>query len=200
MKIISQISENEVIAEFLKAELNSNRFRDRVLSTLDGLDIGIINKPDLSDATENQIRKKVLGEFRGYGLNKGLFENFPVDIVWYKASFEKNELYNVMYIDYSYWNELSNNTRLPINARLNIHNDIRVFETSNQGFFDISLAIKEGKSFPRLIFVSRNKHARIVVLEGHARLTGYFLYPDYLPETLEVIIGFSEGFKDWDLY
>lgn len=67
MNLICQISENEVIAEFLKAEINSNRFRDRVITALNGIEIGIINQPDLSNTTENQIRKKVLGEFRGYG-------------------------------------------------------------------------------------------------------------------------------------
>ncbi|MDR9856211.1 hypothetical protein RJP21_21650 [Paenibacillus sp. VCA1] len=121
-------------------------------------------------------------------------------MAWYKASIDKDVLYNVMYINYSYWNEISNNTRLPINARLNIHNDVRVFGVSNQSFIDISLAIKRGESFPRLIFVSMNKNSRIVVLEGHARLTGYFLALEYLPKKLEVIIGYSEGFKNWDLY
>lgn len=200
MDFIGQISEDEVIAEFLKAEINSPRFRDEIISALDGIDEQLITQPDLHSDIQNRLRKEVLGKFRGYGQNRDLFENFPSDVTWYKVNISKTELYNVMYIDYSYWNVLSNNTRLPINARPNILKDVRVFDVSNQGFLEIRSLIKKGVSFPRLIFVSMNTNSRIVVLEGHARLTGYFLEPELIPETMEVIVGYSEDFKYWGLY
>lgn len=70
---------------------------------------------------------------------------------------EKKELDQVMYIDYSYWNEISNHTRLPMHARENIENDVRVFGASNQTFIEISADFKEGKDFPRLILISADK-------------------------------------------
>lgn len=200
MNLIRKTFEDEVIAEFLKAEIKSSRFREGIVSALNGSDEGIINQPDLDSEDENRLRREVLGIVRGYGYNKSLFENFPSDVTWYIANIDKEELSKVMYINYSYWNLLSSNTRLPINARLNILNDVRVYDVSNQGFKDISLAIKKGVSLPRLIFVSMNNRSRIVVLEGHARLTGYFLEPEFIPDPLEVIIGYSEEFKNWDLY
>ncbi|WP_339223431.1 hypothetical protein [Paenibacillus sp. FSL W7-1332] len=117
-----------------------------------------------------------------------------------KLSLRSQDLNEVMYINYSFWNELSSNTRLPLQASKNIMSQIEVFGISNQGFLDINLALKNGKVFPRLIFVSMNENSRVVVLEGHARLTAYYLDNDYIPDELEVIIGFSDKFSVWDLY
>lgn len=200
MKIVSQVQEDEVIAEFLFAEVNSDRFKEGILNALGDHDLNLLIKPNLNDQAENQIRRDILGETRGFGRNSDLFENFPTEVKWYEAFFEKQDLNEVMYINYSYWNELSSNTRLPLQASKNIMNQIEVFGISNQGFLDINLALKNGKVFPRLIFVSMNENSRVVVLEGHARLTAYYLDNDYIPDELEVIIGFSDKFSVWDLY
>lgn len=200
MKIVSQVQEDEVIAEFLFAEVNSDRFKEGILNALGDHDLNLLIKPNLNDQAENQIRRDILGETRGFGRNSDLFENFPTEVKWYKAIFEKQDLNEVMYINYSYWNELSSNTRLPLQASKNIMNQIEVFGISNQGFLDINLALKNGKVFPRLIFVSMNENSRVVILEGHARLTAYHLDNDYIPDELEVIIGFSDKFSAWDLY
>ncbi|WP_127590610.1 hypothetical protein [Paenibacillus lautus] len=200
MKIVSQVQEDEVIAEFLIAEVNSDRFKEGILNALGDHDLNLLIKPNLNDQAENQIRRDILGQTRGFGRNTDLFENFPKEVKWYKAFFEKQDLNEVMYINYSYWNELSSNTRLPLQASKNIMNQIEVFGISNQGFLDINLALKNGKVFPRLIFVSMNENSRVVVLEGHARLTAYYLDNDYIPDELEVIIGFSDKFSEWDLY
>ena len=200
MKLNNQIVEDEVIAEFLLAEIHSSRFRKNIIKALGGHDLSIITEPDLRNVEENNLRKYILGEARGYALNEDLFENFPHDVKWYSASFTKQELCNVLYIDYSYWNELSNGTRLPGDAARNINNGVNVFGVSNEGFQKIHVDMMKGMVFPRLIFVSRNENSRIVVLEGHARLTAYLLDEEHIPEELEVIIGYSESFYQWDLY
>lgn len=56
MKLICQITEDEVIAEFLKAEINSSRFRESIVIALNGQDETIVHQPDLSNKEENQIR------------------------------------------------------------------------------------------------------------------------------------------------
>lgn len=200
MKIISQVQEDEVIAEFLFAEINSDRFNEEILHALGDHDLNLLIKPNLNDQAENQIRRDILGQTRGFGRNTDLFENFPTEVKWYRALFDRQDLNKVMYINYSYWNELSSNTRLPLQASKNIMNHIEVFGISNEGFLDINLALKNGKVFPRLIFVSMNENSRVVVLEGHARLTAFYLDKDYIPDELEVFIGLSDKFSVWDLY
>jgi hypothetical protein len=200
MRLLQRIAEDEVVAEFLRAEIQSKRFGENIRKALGNVDDRIITEPDLNDPEENRYRKKILGDARGYGRNKGLFENFPRQVNWYRAVVSKEELKSVMYINYSYWNELSSGTRLPAEAAKNIQNGVEVFDVSNDGFKQIQHEIRRGAVFPKLIFVSRNERARVVVLEGHARLTAYFLDEAHIPAELEVMIGFSEQFAEWDLY
>jgi hypothetical protein len=200
MQLLNQISEDEVIAEFLIAEVNSKRFRNSIVSALGNTDIKIILKPDLNNKEQNQSRKLLLGDVRGFGQNKKLFENFPSVVTWYRAIFSREDLSSVLYINYSYWNELSSNTRLPVDAAKKILSDIKIFNVSNEGFKEINSEIKQGKAFPKMIFVSCNETSRIVVLEGHARLTAYFLDSQFIPPDIEVFIGYSDDFKKWNLY
>jgi len=202
VKVLKQITEAEVIFNFLKAEINSKRFGKRIRDALkkDEKSKSVITNSNLENKRENRYRKKLLGNVRGFGKNKELFENFPNDIKWYKVSIEKQELKKVNYIDYSYWNELSNGTRSPVQAAKNVKAGVKIFGVSNEGFFEILSEIKKGKKFPPMIFVAKNKISRIVVLEGHARLTAYFMEQKYIPKTMEVIIGYSNEIIDWDFY
>lgn len=200
MKILSPVSEDVVIAEFLMAEIDSPRFKDRIMTAIGMHAAIVITNPNLDREDENQIRRDTLGQTRGYGFGRDLFERFPDDVRWYRAVIGKYELSQVMYINYSYWNELSNGTRLPSHASKTIKDNIEVFGVSNQGFLNIFNAIRNGTTFPRLLLVSCNEHARVVVLEGHARLTAYFIDDDWVPDKLEVLIGYSEKFAEWGLY
>lgn len=101
-----------MISEFLKAEYHSERFSEQIKKVMKELLLNesIILSVDLNNTNENIARKKLLGEFRGYGLNRELFENFPNEIQWSLCSFMSYDLKNIRYIDYSYWNELSKGT------------------------------------------------------------------------------------------
>lgn len=199
-KELKEISEDEVISEFLKSEINSQRFGKRIINALGKNSKRIITNPNLNNSKENQFRKNLLGEVRGFGRNEALFENFPDDVKWFKAVITKKELKRIKYIDYGYWSEISNKTRLPYIASKNIKADLKIYNVSNRIFWEILSEIKKGKKFPYMVFVAKNRKSRFVILEGHARLTAYYLEPKLIPEKLEVIIGYSEKMTKWDLY
>ena len=74
MKIIKRISEDEMIAEFLKAEINSPRFGKKIIDSLkkDKKTKKILIKPDLKNPNENIYRNNLLGKVRGFGKNKAM--------------------------------------------------------------------------------------------------------------------------------
>ena len=37
-------------------------------------------------------------------------------------------------------------------------------------------------------------------VEGHVRLTAYALFPDHVPEELEILLGVSEDMPNWCLF
>ena len=199
MKILEQITEDEFVAEFLKAEINSKRFGKPIIEDLKEHSKEIILNPNLKNEEENKFRKKLLGKVRGWN-NKFIFEKFPNDIQWFKVIIKKQELEKVKYIKHDYWDKISDNTRLPIQAVKKINKGIEIFGESNNLYFDILSEIKKEGVLPRMIFVSKDNNSKIVVLEGHARLTAFFLESEVIPDKLEVIIGYSKNIENWDLY
>lgn len=138
MKVVRESNENEVVLNFLTGELQSERFNTQLKNTLKDIKTTerIITKPNLNNQKENDLRKEILGKFRGYGKNVDLFENFPYIQSYNLCEFSSEDFKNIYYINYSYWNELSNNTHSPIEAAKNIENNIEVYNVSNQPFID----------------------------------------------------------------
>lgn len=200
MKLLRSITEDEVISVFLKGEIKSKRFGKEIVAALKGRGREIITHPSLKSRKDNIFRRNLLAKVRGFGKNRDLFENFPADVKWFKAIIDAKELKKAMYINYSYWNELSNGTRLPLNSAKNIKENVKVFNVSNKLYWEILAAIKKGKKIEPMIFVAKNRKSRLGVLEGHARLTAYFLEPQMIPKKVEVILGYSDKMDLWDLY
>lgn len=199
MKILRSITEDDMISVFLKSEISSRRFRSDMENILKEIscDESIISHPDLKNESENLKRKKILSQYRGFDKKLKLFESFPKEVSWVKAELGKDEVLEIKYINYSYWNELSGNSRLPQDAVATILSGKQVFGVSNQDFLDAAESLRKGNFFPELILVGLDETSKLVVLEGHLRLTAYALVPEYIPDPLEVIIGFSKDFSEW---
>ena len=200
MRFLKTITEDEMVALFLQTEIHSFRFRKNILNLLrkEKKDRAIVEHPTLSNKQENTYRKHLLGEFRGYHKNKELFEHFPFQLTWKKALLTKEELKKIKYINWDYWLELSNSTRKPSLAAEKIKKGL-LSKRESKPFLNAATYLNKGGAFKPLILVSANKKTPLVVLEGHLRLTSYFLSKK-LPSSLEVIIGYSPNIKKWDLY
>jgi len=201
MRIIRQTTEDDMIATFLSGELASARFGSQIREALQKykVDDNVIANPDLSSREDNGLRRKLLKEARGYGSGKSWFAGMPTDIRWCWAEFDRNELPNIRYIVYSYWTELTKGTLRAGDAIKTIEDGEEIYGVSNEPFLKLSQAIAAGQSFPPMIFVGTSE-SDLVVLEGHARLTGYLLAGDKAPAKLQAIVGLADGFTNWKMY
>lgn len=129
-----------------------------------------------------------------------MFEGFRAQVSWYRARIRPAELGTVQYIDYSYWNALSSGTRLPVKAVENVRAGMVVYGNSTQSFMHLAEALRTGAVFPELILVGTVPGMPLGVMEGHARLTGYFLAFECIPAELGVIVGYSPAMTDWSSY
>lgn len=199
MKILRKSSEDEMILEFLKAEYGSERFSEQLRESMEKLGFAkdIICKADLQNEGENAARKKLLGVFRGYGENRELFERFPTVVEWKLCNFSGDDLKYIRYIDYSYWNDLSAGTHMPLSAAETIRNEVLIYGLSNDRFLRTAEYIKSGGSFPRLFFLTSD-YENFVIVEGHLRMTAYALAPAYF-DNVEAIVGkcSSEELGKW---
>jgi hypothetical protein len=201
MRTIEKITEEEVVAVFLMTEINSPRFSTAILHILekDNVERKVVDCPNLHDEAENAYRAALLGEFRGYRRDKKIFVDFPDNVQWERVLLNRQELERIKYIDWDYWLEISDNTRLASETVKKVRLEM-VDEEEARGYWAISDALKRGLEFPELILVSESKEDHLVLLEGHVRLTGYLLAPEYLPLELSAIVGCSERMGEWQLY
>jgi hypothetical protein len=194
MRWLRDGSQAEMIALFLRGELTSDRYGPEIQALLerDGLSKRVITNPDLEDRAENQVRLELLAGYR-----EDYLDNFPEDVTWQWMAVTAAELAEVSYIDYSYWNELSGGTRRPSDAAARIRLGVTPFGVPNDRHLGMAKLLASGTLFEPLILVGTAPGERLVVLEGHCRLTGYMLAPELLPPELEVMVGFSPTMARW---
>lgn len=114
MELLKRVSEDAMVAAFLKEELHSTRFSDELRKAMrrHGVSETQITKPDITNEQDNAQLTKVLGEYRGYQQHREMFTDIPDKLAWYVAEISRNEIGNLQYVDYSYWNELTDQSYL----------------------------------------------------------------------------------------
>jgi hypothetical protein len=202
MQRVRPSSEDEMIATFLRAELESRRWARTIADALRrcGVRRRVVTSPMLEEAEENALRRRILDETRGYGRREGLFAGFPENVRWDRVVLTREELAAVRYIDYDYWVELSGGSRLPRDAAERIRAGVRVFGVPNDGFLEAAAALAAGARWPELIIVSAVAEGADVVLEGHVRLTACALASDAVPVKAELLRGVSAHIDGWWAY
>jgi hypothetical protein len=181
MKFIRDSSPDEAVLVWLQAELGSTRFKDDLRKSLEkyGLSPDIITRPNLSDISDNKLRLKVLKNYRDW-----LEDDFYI-YKWSLAELTTDDVKALKYIDYSYWNELSDNTHIVGVAAENIKQGKIVFNVNNGHFFDIANAAEAGVQFAPIVVLRRKQSLEII--EGHARATGYLLASNHIKPMLALI-------------
>lgn len=196
MEILQPISEDTVVTAFLEAELGNSRHPDQaariqdILPTLPPLE-ELLFKPEHAE-----LRGTVLSTSRGWGKGIHLFYKFPERVNWYEASLAWEDMDDVQYILYSYWNELSDNTRKPMIAAKSIQQGKEVFGQSNEPFEKIAAIARQDAYFPPVIVAKDPDYSELTIVEGHQRMTGFAL-AGCIPKEQKIYLGIGKGIKDW---
>ena len=82
---------------------------------------------------------------------------------------------------------------MAVDAAERIRQGIEVFRVGNGAYWYLAEELKAGAAFPELILVGADETGPHVLLEGHVRLTAYFLAPECIPSWLPVIVGYAPG-------
>jgi hypothetical protein len=191
IRLLHRISEDEMIATFLRAELDSDRWGPKLRDLLarNGRDEACLRAPDLGSVDENRYRRSLLEEHRAYERRDGLFGGFPPDVQWHRAALTPDEVLGILYINWDWWLRATEGTRRPADAA----RSIRAGEIPG-----VTVAEHEAVATTEpLIVVTTPALERFVVLEGHARLTALALFPERIPPELEVLLGISDEMAGW---
>jgi hypothetical protein len=181
-----------MVAAFLKAEFSSPRFSDDLRKAMQSFRAAeaVITHPDIKDLHENELRAQVLGEYRGYRQDREMFDGIPDDLTWHEAEMARQEIGDLRYVDYSYWNELTDSTHLVKDGVRNIRKGKVVFGVANDRFWAVTERILKGEhGFEPIILWGQDSGSPLEILEGHLRATAFGLAGDQAPGTIQVLVG-----------
>jgi hypothetical protein len=184
---------------FLRAEVDSERYGERLRSFLarDGRSVDLLRRPDWDDADANGYRRALLEEHRAYERREGLFGGFPERVDWFRALLGPDEALDILYIDWDWWLRLTGGSRRPRDAARRIRAGAVPGVTAGEGDERIAAALASPAPPPELIALTTPAREPLVLVEGHVRLTAYALFPRYLPEELEILLGVSAEAAGW---
>jgi hypothetical protein len=195
MRVVRELSDDEMIAAFVLAEVDSARF-GRLYADLVG---GNLSLYEGDDAHAKAYRREALRRVRGYGAGAYLFVGFPSDVTWRLIAVTADELGGFLYADYPTWVTLSQGSRLVRDGAANV-GAIHPSEDPTDGILAVEQAVRRGATLEPIIAAALNESSPHVIAEGHTRATALVraLNPD--DELVEVIVGYSPGLATWRFY
>jgi hypothetical protein len=198
VELLRSIGEDEMIAVFLRGELESERFGGaiRALLARNRVDEAVVHGPDFADAAQNKARRRLLDDHRAFERREGLFDGFPSDVAWHRAALSPDEVLDILFIDWDWWLELSGGSRQPRDAARRIRAGV-ARDADVAGHEPIAAALRRTPLPPELIALTTPDLRPLVLVEGHVRLTSYAVFPEYLPERLEILLGISREAASW---
>jgi hypothetical protein len=190
LEILGRATEDEMVLEFLRAEIENVPEWTRY----------VIEAPNLNDETENERRRCLLSN-RGYGWNQFPFRDFPANVSWHHATLTVGELSSVRYMNREpTWCRFSEGTRSIPHGVRNIGKGLFPDDPKadpSAVISRIASGVEQERSFPELILVGTPDAApeQLVLLEGHKRATAYVYMGK--PAEIRVLTGFSPGMRHW---
>jgi hypothetical protein len=182
MIIEDNVSENEMVLEFLKSEIRP-----------------LIEDANLSDGDGNRRRANLLDCLRGYQRRTSLFQNFPVDAKWRRLSLGTRDLAHVKYLNSSTWRSLAGRELRVVDGAARIVD--RSFDRTIPNIDKcvahvraIAQSICEGRDLPALILADLGD-GTAVVIEGNHRATAYVIAGVECP--ISALSGSSTGMAAW---
>lgn len=184
MRRLQRITEQEVIAEFLKGEFHHNEFY-RYHKTFEHL----VFRADVTNAAENVLRQALLYRRRGH-----MWRELPADIEWWEVQIEPQDLKLIRVFARAQWRRIANGSFLLLDVAECIRT--RLFAESVQECVTkvhaISHRLRRGDDLGCALLIGVDESKALTILEGNHRLTAALLECDNVPQSqLRVLCGFS---------
>ena len=182
-----------MIATFLQAGLGSPRATERLRELLAerALHQDLLTGPDLTNDTDNRSRSTLLGAWYGWP-GQGLFEGLPVgDIDWWSGVITRTDLPRVECIRW-----VVDEGYVP-SRPLGTHYPPPAGRPLAQPVDDIAELIARGGSIPRPIVICPPVRDRVVILDGHTRLSALMSLGERGPTVTPVLVGLTERAAEW---
>jgi len=188
VRLIRRVSEDEVIAGFLKSDFQLPEFREYQESMEE-----LVNDPDLDNAGENTKRRALL-----FLRHLSLWKQIPVNTKWYEVAVNESNLCQIRPFPRAQWRRLA-----PGNVSIT-----EVAETvrTRKHLVDLPFLLKivsigdqlllDDPGFSAVILIGLNQSERFTILDGNHRLVAAMLSSPHALNKLRFICGLSPSMNE----
>ncbi len=185
MEDLGGATEDQVILAWLQAEIESLDFQQYLVGdppnpTYLSMALKAARSPNLRDAEQNDLRRRIITKTHGFGQGTGSFEGLANDIHWRRVKLTTDEVAELLYANRSgAWPTLAPVTR-----------KVMVVLSLASGI------CHSDKKVPEIISLNR-PDGRLVILEGHARATAIVLEAHRFPHGVQAYVGDTPSVASW---
>jgi hypothetical protein len=195
-------TENQVILAWLQAEIESPDFQQYIVGDPPNpvylsMALKAARSPDLKDAGQNELRRRIITKTHGFGMGAGIFQGLANDIQWRRFKLSTDEVAEMLYANHSgSWTILAPVTRKVAEGATNVGH---VFTGDQTNMVVLSLAAgicHSEKKLPEIIAI-RRPDGRLVIMEGHARATAIVLEAHRFERGVQAYLGDGPSVAGW---
>jgi O-antigen/teichoic acid export membrane protein len=183
VRVIRCVSEDEVIAEFLKSDFHSPEFRpyQEILCE-------VVRAPDLMSTADNAIRRALL-----YLRHSSLWKEIPTDTEWFEVEIDETEIEQIRVFPRAQWRKLARGnfaiTEIAEGMRSRAHLVNAPFLSKMAAIGDQFL--EDDPGFRPVIVIGISDRERLTVLDGNHRLVAAMLTSPTSLKKLRFLCGLS---------
>lgn len=183
IRILRRISEDQVIAEFLKSDFENPAFREYQEALRE-----IVVKPDLDDANENARRRALL-----FIRHLSLWKELPPETEWYEVEIREEGLDRIRAFPRAQWRKLARGNF----SITEVTERIRRRQNVVQGPFLAKIAaigdefLHEDTDLGTVILIGVNESEPLTILDGNHRLVAAMLASPCRLQRLRYLCGLS---------
>ena len=167
LKHLRVVDENEVIAEFLKAEFYQpefDRYRDRFYS--------IVHRPDLENHRENRIRRALLFRRRGR-----MWRELPADTEWWQVELDSDDLSRIRAFPRKQWRSFAADSFYLIDMIERIRQQVEAPEGNR---FSIKMRgvaadLEQKLVTNSVLLIGVDEYSPLTIIEGNHRMAAAML-------------------------
>jgi hypothetical protein len=203
MDDLGSATENQVILAWLQAEIESVSFQQYLAGeppnpVFLAQALRAARSPNLRDADQNELRRKIVVKTHGFGLGIKSFEGLANDIQWRRARVTSHEVGEMLYASgHPAWTALAPVTRKVAEGASNVGH---VFSGDQTNMLVLALALRIADSNPPPalpeIICLRRPDSQLVIMEGHTRATAIMLEAHRMLQ-VTVYVGASPSVANW---
>jgi hypothetical protein len=197
-------TEDQVMLAWLQAEIESVAFQQYVAGEPPNpvylaQVLRAARKPNLGDAEQNELRRRIITKTHGFGLGTLSFEGLANDLHWRKLRASSLEVGELLYANrHPAWSALAPVSRKVAEGAANVGH-VFTGDLTNMLVLALALKISESNPVPVLpeVICLQRPDGRLVILEGHTRATAIVLESHRFKKGVSIYVGEGPSVPNW---